>query len=66
MELLITHLIVSLYVIDILLVIGGIIFIGTLWGSKDFSNSVVVVIFMLALLFVNMIWLLLGLPPMSF
>lgn len=66
MELLMTHLIVTLYVLNFLLVIFGVICIISLWSSKDFSNAVIVVIFILGILFTNIVWRLLQLPELTF
>lgn len=66
LEILITHLIVTLYVINFLLVAFGIVCIISLWSSKDFSNSVIVVIFILGILFTNIFWRLIQLPELTF
>lgn len=66
MELLITHLVVSLYVINFILVVFGVICIISLWSSKDFSNSIIIMIFLFGILVVNLIWRLLALPELSF
>lgn len=66
MELFISHLILTLYIINFVLVGFGIVCIVTLWGSKDFGNGVIIIIFLLSILFINMGWLLLGLPKFEF
>lgn len=65
-EILATHLLLSLYVCNAILVIFGVVCIISLWSSKDFSNAMIVVIFILGIAFTNIIWRLVGLPEIGF
>ncbi len=65
MEILLTHLLLSLYTIGFILIIFGIVFVYTLWSSKDFSNSLIVLIFLLSLLIINLAWRIIGLPELT-
>lgn len=64
-ELLVTHLILSLYIIAFVTMGFGAVFIYVLHESKDFSNIVIFILFLIFLLTGNIVWRAIGLPELG-